>query len=187
LAQSEDPLETFGRLMAEPDAAVDLGLAALLIARQEYPTLDSALYLAQLDSMALELRQRGADAGDEIAAIQALNRYLFQELGFRGNQQDYFDPRNSFLNDVLDRRLGIPITLSLIYLEVGRRLGLRLQGVAFPGHFLVKLPLRDGEVILDPYAQGASLGIQELEERAEQAIGARRLLRTSFAAARDGQ
>ncbi|HTE14262.1 MAG TPA: tetratricopeptide repeat protein, partial [Burkholderiales bacterium] len=89
----------------------------------------------------------------------------FDELGFAGNSDDYYDPRNSYLNDVIDRRLGIPITLSVLYIEVGRRLGLPLSGVSFPGHFLVKCALRDGAVVLDTYAKGASLGIKDLQKR----------------------
>jgi len=185
-ATSEAVIDVFGHLVAQPDASIDLGLGALLIARQEYPDLDSTDYLGQLDDMALELRRRGATEGGEVAAIQALNQYLFQDLGFRGNQRDYYDPRNSFLNDVLDRRMGIPISLSVVYLEVGRRLGLALEGVAFPGHFLVKLALPEGEVMLDPYAQGVSLGVQELEERAEQTLGAHGLLRIPLSALLQG-
>jgi regulator of sirC expression with transglutaminase-like and TPR domain len=95
----------------------------------------------------------------------ALNRYLFEELGFRGNARDYYDPRNSFLNEVLDRKLGIPITLAIVYVEVGRRIGLALHGVSFPGHFLAKCPARDGVIVLDPYAGGASLSLEDLQQR----------------------
>ncbi|MDQ6926353.1 MAG: tetratricopeptide repeat protein [Candidatus Eremiobacteraeota bacterium] len=98
-------------------------------------------------------------------ALLALNRYVFEELGYSGNGQDYYDPRNSYLNDVVDRRLGIPITLAVLYIEIGRRIGLPLHGVSFPGHFLVKCALRDGAVILDPYARGASLGLADLKQR----------------------
>ena len=94
-----------------------------------------------------------------------LNHYLFEELGFSGNTADYYDPRNSFLNDVIERRLGIPITLSVVYIEVGRRVGLPLHGVSFPAHFLVKCVVREGAIVLDPYAKGVSLGLKDLVRR----------------------
>jgi regulator of sirC expression with transglutaminase-like and TPR domain len=97
--------------------------------------------------------------------LRAINRHLFAELKFTGNSEEYYDPRNSYLNDVIERRLGIPITLSIIYLEIGWRLGLPLEGVSFPGHFLVKLSVEEGEIVLDPYAGGISLGKEELEMR----------------------
>ena len=100
-----------------------------------------------------------------------MNNLLFQEEGFAGNEKNYYDPRNSFLNDVLDRRLGLPITLSIVYIEVGQRLGLSLKGVSFPGHFLVKLKLEQGRVVLDPYSGGVSLSEQELRNRLHQSYG----------------
>lgn len=100
-----------------------------------------------------------------------MNHCLFTAHGFRGNADHYSDPRNSFLNDVLDRELGIPITLSLVYIEVGRRLGLQIEGVSFPGHFLVKVPYGEGVVVLDPYYEGISLGVEQLESRLEPFIG----------------
>ena len=101
----------------------------------------------------------------------ALNNYLFRELGFAGNDNEYYDPRNSFLNDVITRKTGIPITLSILYLEVGTRLGLKLKGVSFPGHFLVKVRVTGGELVLDPYAGGRSLSEEELRERLAQFAG----------------
>src|SRR3989449_10744606 len=137
----EDPKETrkaFAALLALPDDAIDLGHAALLIAREEYPGLDVGRYLLRLDEMAEEIRRRMKGTEGAKSQIAHLNRLLFEEMGFRGNREEYYDPRNSFLNDVLDRRIGIPITLSTIYLEVGRRIGCPLAGAAFPGHFLVR-------------------------------------------------
>src|SRR5439155_20418250 len=101
--------------------------------------LDVGRYLARLDEMAGEIRGRMKGREGAASQIAHLNRLLFEEMGFRGNREEYYDPRNSFLNDVLDRRVGIPITLSAVYLEVGRRIGCRLAGVAFPGHFMVRL------------------------------------------------
>ena len=166
-------LNELSRALSAEDDEFDLAAAALLVARQEYPELDVEQYLERLDEMANTIRSRmKTGEGTVLDNLRALNRYLYTELGFSGNASQYFDPRNSFLNDVMDRRTGIPITLSLVHLEIGRRLGLDLQGVSFPGHFLVKLDLEDGSVILDPYHQGASLSNDELKRRAELVFGA---------------
>jgi regulator of sirC expression with transglutaminase-like and TPR domain len=157
--------ERWNQLAAGPEEEIDLAEAALLIAEPAYPGLDVTGYLVRLTEMAVTLKRRLRGDISPANTLVALNRYLFDELGFRGNAEDYYDPRNSFLNEVLDRRLGIPITLSLVYIEVGRRLGLALHGVAFPGHFLVKCMLRDGAVVLDPYARGLSLGLDDLQQR----------------------
>ena len=132
----------FERRIVEPDDPdINLAEAALLIAKDEYPTLDVEHYLRELDSVADRARARiGANAPEEEVLV-AINTVLFDDLGFAGNSDNYYDPRNSFLNDVMDRRVGIPITLSIVYIEIGRRLGLPLQGIAFPWHFLVKLPM----------------------------------------------
>ncbi|HXF65952.1 MAG TPA: tetratricopeptide repeat protein [Burkholderiales bacterium] len=159
------PLERWKEIAAGSDGEISLAEAALVLAALEYRGLDVAAYLARVEQMADALRRRlRRDIGPTETLI-ALNRYLFEELGFRGNAEDYYDPRNSYLNEVLDRRLGIPITLSVIHIEIGRRAGLALHGVSFPGHFLVKCVVRDGVVVLDPYARGASLGLEELRER----------------------
>ncbi len=157
--------ERFGKIVAGADEDINLAEAALLVAAGEYPDLDVEDYIARLDSLAQQLKQRlraDISAADKIIL---LNRYLFEELGFRGNSSNYYDPCNSFLNDVLDRKLGIPLTLAIVYIEIGRRIGLPMQGVSFPGHFLVKCTLRDGAVVLDPYAKGASLSFDDLKAR----------------------
>jgi regulator of sirC expression with transglutaminase-like and TPR domain len=115
--------------------------------------------------MAAKLRGRLRADIATAEKLMALNHYLFDELGFSGNSDDFYDPRNSFLNEVIERRVGIPITLGVIYIEIGRRIGLGLQGVSFPGHFLVKCALRDGVVVLDPYSRGVSLDADELQQR----------------------
>lgn len=145
----------FARLVSRPETAIDLAEAALLIAKEEYPTLEVGRYLSSLDAMAAEIRDRVGCAEDPHRLIAGLGDYLFREQGFRGNADDYYDPRNSFLNDVLDRRTGIPITLSALYMEVGRRLGFRLHGVGMPGHFLVKYVGPDEEIVIDPFNGGA--------------------------------
>ena len=157
--------ERFGRIVAGEDATINLAEGALLIAAEEYRDLDIAAYLARLDEMAAALKRRLRADISPADTIIALNRFLFDEHGFSGDAANYYDARNSFLNEVLERKRGIPITLALIYIEIGRRVGLPVQGVSFPAHFLVKCPLRDGTVVLDPYAKGASLSFDELRQR----------------------
>jgi regulator of sirC expression with transglutaminase-like and TPR domain len=121
----------------------------------------------RLDELAANIKQRlGQDSGYENSILE-LNQFLFDDYGLSGNIGDYYDPRNSFLNDVLDRKLGIPITLAIVYIEVGRRLGLPLEGVSFPGHFLVKLEADQGDVVLDPFSGGICLSEEDLIARLE--------------------
>ena len=154
------------------DASVPLFGTALLIARDEYPQLDPGLYD--------RLVQDHADAvRDEIDAIEptplkmhAINRYLFEDLGYSGNTSEYYDPRNSYLNEVFERRLGNPLSLALVQIEVARRLGVPLAGVSFPGHFLVRLPVGDeGVLVMDPFNRGRPLGVEELRDRAKPHLG----------------
>ena len=159
------PAGRWQEIAACPEEDVDLPEAALVIAAEEYRGLDISAYLKRIDEMGATLRRRLRRDVSTAETVIALNSYLFDELGFAGNAADYYDPRNSFLNEVLDRKLGIPITLSLLYVEIGRRLGLAMHGVSFPGHFLVKCLVRDGAVVLDPYARGLSLGLDDLQER----------------------
>ncbi len=141
-------------LVVRPEAELPLAEAALLIAAEEYPQLPTGPYLRRLDLLAERVRDRLSDETAPLVLLQELSRVLFQEEGFRGNAEGYYDPRNSFLNDVLDRRLGIPITLSLVYLEVGWRLGLPLAGVNFPGHFLVRYEGEALRILVDPFQGG---------------------------------
>lgn len=157
--------ERWNRLARGRPGEITLAEGALLIAADEYRDLDVDRYLARIADMGEALRRRLRSDISPTEALIALNRYLFDELGFSGNSADYYDPKNSFLNEVIDRRLGIPITLAVLYIEIGRRIGLRLEGVSFPTHFLVKCVLRDGAVIIDPYARGASLGLDDLQAR----------------------
>jgi regulator of sirC expression with transglutaminase-like and TPR domain len=150
---------------------VDLARAALAVAREEYPQLEEDRYLRQLDELAARV-QSGVPAGaSPERRVGRLNTVLFHDLGFAGNHEDYYDPRNSFLNEVLDRRMGIPLTLSIVYMEVGRRCGLRVDGVAFPGHFLCKVQLDGGELVVDPFHRGQLLGLPELKQRLASALG----------------
>ena len=149
------------------DHAKQPGLAegALLIARDEYQALEVTEYLNRLDLMAGDIRTSLSGEDDPIAILEAMNHNLFMELEFAGNVEHYHDPRNSYLNEVIDRRLGIPITLSVLYIEIGRRLGLTIDGVSFPGHFLVRCLTNDGLIVLDPFFKGASLGEPDLTQR----------------------
>jgi regulator of sirC expression with transglutaminase-like and TPR domain len=163
-------LEPFGELVARDDVRIDLAHGCLMIAQDAYPDLDVERYLGDIERMAMRLRARvPQDAGAEERVV-ALNQYLFEDLGFQGNTEEYYDPRNSYLNDVMDRRTGIPITLAVLYMALGRRLGLPLEGVSFPGHFLVRLRLRAGTLVLDPFAGGAPLSEAELRARLARVI-----------------
>ena len=146
------------------DEGVRLAEAALWVAKVHYPDLDVNEYLRQLDQWGQAVRARLAEQPSAEELVLALNGFLFEELGFDGNLEAYYDPRNSYLNEVMDRRLGIPITLSVVYLDVGRSIGLPLEGVAFPGHFLVKFAVEQGEVVLDPFSHGVSLTEENLDE-----------------------
>jgi regulator of sirC expression with transglutaminase-like and TPR domain len=161
----------FRDLINRPDDEIDLAEAALLIAKSVNADLDIERYLSQIDSLALQLAQRLSDSLSETDRILALNRFLFDELGFAPNVENYYDPRNSFLNEVLERRVGIPISLSILYIEVGRRVGLHLRGVSFPGHFLVKCKVNDGLIVLDPYCRGMSLSLHDLQQRLREVKG----------------
>ena len=180
-------LDAFSSAALSPDP--DLAVAALMIARIEYPDLDANRYVAQLDFIGDEAYRRLSAAElpadtphnvdiERYAKVTALNAYLFEELGFVGNEADYSDPRNSFLNEVIDRRTGIPITLSLVYMEVARRAGLPVEGINFPGHFLLRC--RAGrkhvcceDLIIDPFHGGALLShdllAQQVAERDDSA------------------
>lgn len=141
----------FAEEVSRPEVAIDLGRAALLVGAEEEPShADQGRCLARLDEMGEEARARAVAWGG--SRVEALNRYLFEEQGFVGNESDYYDPRNSMLHQVLGRHKGIPITLSVLYMEVGRRAGLRVEGVGLPGHFIVRAFEREGEgVLVDPF------------------------------------
>jgi len=171
-AEQAARVEARFRSLAEgPEERIDLAEGALLIAKHADEELDIERYLARIEELAARLRARIPQGGTEPERIAALNRFLFAEQGFAPNLEDYYDPRNSFLNQVLDRKVGIPISLSVLYIEVGRRVGLPLRGVAFPGHFLVKCDLGAGVVVLDPYCGGISLGLQDLQRRLREVRG----------------
>jgi regulator of sirC expression with transglutaminase-like and TPR domain len=158
-----DPYKDFRQAVDRAETKIDLGKAALTIAASDYPNLDIDAYLSRIDALATTAAARLGSDADVYRSIAALNFVLFQEHGFRGNREDYFDPRNSFLNEVLDRRTGIPISLSVLYIEVAQRVGLSLEGVGFPGHFLVKYVGDNEEIVVDPFNQGEILSQKSLE------------------------
>lgn len=155
----------FSDIVTVPDENINLAEAVLTIALNEYPDLDTTSYLLKLDEMANKLRAGLTTDSPAKTIITSFNDYLFNKLGFSGNWRNFNDPRNSFLNDVLDRKRGIPISLSIVYVEIGKRLGLSMQGVSFPGHFLVKFISEQEEYIIDPFAGGLILQEPELRER----------------------
>ena len=149
-----DTYHEFRQAADRSEAQIDFGRAALTIALPDYPDLDIADYLRRVDGLGAEVIERcGADA-DGFRSIAALNFVLFSRHRFRGNRDDYYDPKNSFLNEVIERKTGIPITLSVLYMEVAERIGLRLDGVGFPGHFLVKTVFDGNEIVIDPFDGG---------------------------------
>jgi regulator of sirC expression with transglutaminase-like and TPR domain len=175
---SSEFVRTFTQIAKSPDP--DLATVALLIARLEYPKLDASPYLDQLDRMGEAAHQRVAgfsNLSDPQESIQALNTYLFDEQGFAGNEHNYDDPRNSFLNEVLTRRTGIPITLAVVYIEVARRAGVSLQGVNFPGHFLLRFQSQTAtgglgsELIVDPFHGGAILSDTDCRDLLRKHVG----------------
>jgi regulator of sirC expression with transglutaminase-like and TPR domain len=156
-------LEAFAREVNRPADAIDLARAALVMGQFEYPDLDVAAYLNRLDHLA-ELASQTIASTDLPALMLA--QFLFDTLGFAGDSVNYTDPRNSFLNEVLERRLGIPISLSVLFLEVAQRAGVRAEGVGLPGHFIVRVVLDSGQVIyLDPFHGGAILSEADCRER----------------------
>jgi len=164
-------LPDWNALSSHGDETLPLLGTALLIARDEYPQLDADLYDTLVQSHAEHLRHEVDSITPWPLKMAAINRHLFEELGYSGNHDEYYDPRNSYLNEVFERRLGNPISLALVQIEVAHRLGVPLDGVSFPGHFLVRLPVDDGLLVMDPFNGGRPLGADELRERARPHLG----------------
>ncbi len=179
---AEPSLAALQAEVAGPDADIDLGRAALSIARIEDASLDAARYLDRLADLGRALDGRGRHA-DPLCRLHRLREYLFEEVGFRGNAEEYYDPRNSLFNEVLDRRLGIPITLSLVLMEVGRRVGLSVEGIGLPGHFIAGARLDGEQVLLDPFNGGAFLTVEACQDLVARAVGRRVELRPEHFAA----
>jgi regulator of sirC expression with transglutaminase-like and TPR domain len=162
--QFEPPtaLEYFATLVAE-DASLSLTEAAAAIAQDEFPQLDTQAVLAEIDALAAKLKRRIPPDAVPVQRLRWLNRFFFQDMGFAGNVNNYYDPGNSYLHMVLSTRRGIPITLAVLYIELATQIGLTARGVSFPGHFLIKLRMPEGEVVVDPFT-GHSLSREQLDE-----------------------
>lgn len=169
----------FVSLIARDDASIDLAQAALLIAAEEYPGLDIDMYLDRLEELARRVRlhlnekeerksRLFSTRSEHMEVLQTLNFILFEQERFRGNRSHYSDPQNSFFNRVLERRLGIPLTLSLLYIEVGKRLGLRIEGIGMPFHFIVRCTVEDNAIYIDPYEKGKFLSEEDCRQRLAQ-------------------
>jgi regulator of sirC expression with transglutaminase-like and TPR domain len=169
--------KAFEALIAGEDAAIDLAQAALLIAKEEYPDLNIAYYMEKLDYLAQQvlgaLGLSDADISHQPPreqALEAMNRVLFDQEHFHGNTEDYYNPCNSFLNDVLERHTGIPISLSLLYMEVGRRVGVQIDGIGLPWQFVVRCNLPGAVIYIDPFEGGRLLSEQECRERVTRVL-----------------
>ncbi|MEH2059578.1 MAG: SirB1 family protein [Nostoc sp.] len=172
----------FYQEIQQSDEHIDLAKAALYIALEEYPNLDPEEYLNALDTMAWELQERLPSSRYPLRIVQSINQYLYDDLKFSGNKIDYYDPRNSFFNDVIDRRLGIPITLALVYLEVARRIDFPMVGVGMPGHFLIRPDIPDIEIFVDAFNGGEIIFAQDCEERLSQLYQQAVMLQPEFLA-----
>jgi regulator of sirC expression with transglutaminase-like and TPR domain len=165
LFERPTPLDYFAALVADDRQFSQLEAAAA-VAHAVEPELDVQGVLSTVDALAVKLKNRIPADAAPLQRLRLLNRYFFQELGFAGNVNDYYAPENSYLHRVLELRRGIPITLALIYIEIAQLIGLEARGVSFPGHFLIKLKMPQGEVVIDPF-NGRSLSREDLEERIE--------------------
>lgn len=173
----------FARLMGLPNREMDLSLAALLITKREHPELDIGRYVRRLKGLGERVRAGLSTDSEPKEVVNAINNVLFFEEGFHGNEDDYYDPRNSHLDYVIDRRMGIPITLSILYIEVARYAGFVVQGVGFPQHFLVKYQSPQETIILDPFSMGLALNEGHLVKRLQVNTGGSVPFRSHYLAA----
>lgn len=174
--------QLFYREIDRPDREIDLAKAALYMALEEYPNCDTEEYLNALDAMADEVRDLLPAQNYPLRIIQTINRYLYDDLGFSGNEADYYDPRNSFLNEVIDRRTGIPISLSLVYLEVAKRIEFPMVGIGMPGHFLIRPDFEDAGIFVDAFNGGEVLFPEDCQARLSQIYGQPMELQPAFLA-----
>jgi len=177
---AQDLYREFRAAVDRPEEAVDLGYAALTIGLSVNPHLDIPAYLQRIDQLAREVAERRDPAGDVYHSLAALNHVLFRQHGFDGNRDDYYDPRNSFLSEVLDRKIGIPITLCVLYMEVARRISVPVDGIGFPGHFLVKCSAGEEAIFIDPFHRGEVKITEDLGQMLEKLYGRKVALRPQF-------
>jgi regulator of sirC expression with transglutaminase-like and TPR domain len=159
------PLDQFSTEIDRSDREIDLAKAALYISQIEYPNLDIDRYLHILDKMAAEVMTRLPETHYPLKVIQTINQYLYTELNFHGNETDYYNPANSFLNDVLDRRTGIPITLAVIYLEIAKKIDFPMVGIGMPGHFLIRPNFKDAGIFVDAFNGGEVLFAEDCRQK----------------------
>ncbi len=179
-APARSARQLFAREVSRGEADLDLARASLLVAKEEYPQMPVEPYLGRLDQLAEEVRDRLDDETAPPVVLQELLATVYERNGFKGNREAYYDPRNSFLNDVLDRRLGIPLTLGIVILEVGWRLGLRLEGVNFPHHFLVRYRGDAFDLLVDPFDGGQVRFEDQAQEFLDRVYGGMVRVRPSF-------
>jgi regulator of sirC expression with transglutaminase-like and TPR domain len=161
----------FYREIQQPDEQISLERAALYLALEEYPNLDVEAYLNALDTMAAEVEVGLPARFYPLRILQSINQYLYEHLAFKGNASNYYDPDNSFLNQVIDRRTGIPITLALVYLAIARRINFPMVGIGMPGHFLIRPTVDEMEIFVDAFHQGEILFLQDCQDRLAQVFG----------------
>lgn len=176
------PRQYFYQEIQHSDEQIDLAKAALYIAKEEYPYIDIEEYLNTLDTMAEEVKERLPSSRYPLRVIQTINQYLYDDLGFVGNQSNYYDPRNSFLNEVIDLRTGIPISLALVYLEIARRIDFPMLGIGMPGHFLIRPAIPDMEIFVDAFNRGEVMFTQDCQDRLNQMFQQQVTLRPEFLA-----
>ena len=163
--------QRFLEMMQRPDAEIELARGALLIAAENDPTLDVEAELARLEAWAQQLSERIDPAWNNLQRLARLRTFMYEELGFKGDVRGYYSPANSLLHSVMSRRLGIPLTLSIVFMEIGWRIGVPFEGVGFPGHFLVRLTGEPGDLLLDPYDHGASVHEEDCQRMIELTTG----------------
>jgi regulator of sirC expression with transglutaminase-like and TPR domain len=152
----------------QPDHKINVAKAALLYAKDEYPNLEIGDYLNRLETMARQIKKRLPETSYPLKVIKTINQYLFEQLGFQGNKDDYYDTRNSYLNQVIDRRIGIPITLSVVYLEIAKRLNFPMVGIGMPGHFMIRPDFEDVGIFVDVFNQGEILFKEDCEAKLKE-------------------
>ena len=162
--------QSFRELAALDEDAFPLDRAALAFSMEEYPEIDIQSYLRKLDAYASSAEVLIGLDRSPVNIIESLNEVLFVREGLKGNSEDYYDPRNSYLNEVLDRKLGIPVSLSVVYIEVARRINFLIAGIGFPGHFLIKHVAKDGDIIIDPFSHGRILTLNECQELLDKTL-----------------
>jgi len=163
--------QRFAEMIQRPEAEIDLARSALLVAAENDPGLDVEAEMARLDAWAGELGRRLDPSWNNLQRLARLRTFMYEDLGFKGDVQGYYSPANSLLHSVMSRRLGIPLTLSIVFMEIGWRLGIPFEGVGFPGHFLVRLTGEPGDLLLDPYDHGVSVHEEDCRRMIELTTG----------------